>query len=222
MKPSFLFITVGALLLAPTPGVAAPGDAIALPPPAADPFSQVIAARSVAEFARRQRDPQAMIVAARMLQEVPFEDKASDKGLSEASPPAFSPTGLFAEAKTLAKNDASLLMQINIAQSTSSRGVVSSAFGKGLLRMVQDVAARTTYRFALRATGGQLLRVGAIGDVGTAILLRIVDAAGRVVCTDNPGNYAPVCSTTPAVAGNYQVEVINRSGVKSRAVILSN
>ena len=222
MKSSFLFIAVGSLLLAARPAVAAPREAVALPPPAADPFSQVIAARSVAEFARRQRDPQAMIIAARMLQEVPFEDKASDKGLSEASPPAFSPTGLFAEAKTLAKNDASLLMQINFAQSTSSRGVVSSAFGKGLLRMVQDVAARTTYRFALRATGGQLLRVGAIGDVGTAMLLRIVDAAGRVVCTDNPGNYAPVCSTTPAVAGSYQVEVINRSGVKSRAVILSN
>src|SRR3546814_553926 len=79
----------------------------------ADPFAQAVAARTVAEYARRQKDPVAMMTAARMLGEIPFA------GGDAAADAAFTPAGLFAEAKALAKGDAMLLAQIRVAESTA-------------------------------------------------------------------------------------------------------
>jgi len=182
---------------------------------APDPFAQALAARSVADFARRERDPVAMIIAARMLREIPFSDP-------EESAAGFTPAGLFAEAKVLARGDAMLLTQISVAQATASRGVSESAFGKGLVRSVQTVNPRSGYQFTVQAKGGEPLRVGAIGDIGTALLMRIQDGAGRTVCLDDNGDYGPVCQLTPKSAGKYRIDIVNKSGVKSRAVILSN
>ena len=183
---------------------------------AADPFAQAIAARQVAEFARRQKDVGAMITAARMLQEIPFSDAASEAG------DAFTATGLFAEAKRMAGTNATLLQQITIAQSTGSRGVTNSAFGKGLVRSVQTVDPRGAYRFNVTAAGGAPLRVGAIGDLGTSLAMRVQDANGRTVCLDDNADYAPVCQLTPKAAQQYRIDIVNKSAARSRAVILSN
>ena len=118
---------------APAP-VAPPAPSPAATPAApADPFAQAIAARQVADFARRERDPHAMLTAARMLQQVPISE---EKAQGDAP---FSPEALFAEAKALARDDQNLLLQIRMAQS-SGRGVVASAFGKGLVRRVLDLS----------------------------------------------------------------------------------
>jgi hypothetical protein len=182
-------------------------------------FDQVIAANRVAEFGRRQHDPQALMVAARMLEEVPFQDKAGDGAADTA---AFSPAGLLAEAKVLAKGNPQLLTQISLAQSSGGRGVLSSAFGQGLVRSVQNVAARSAYAFAIRASGGDLLRIGAIGDVTTKMVMTLFDQRGKVVCIDDNSDYAPVCSVRPQSAGSFKVEIANRSNTSVRAVILSN
>lgn len=185
-------------------------------PAAIDPFAQAIAARQVADFARRERDPLAMLTAARMLQQIPVTDSGA------ADDAAFTPAGLFAEAKALAKGDQPLLMQIQVAQTTGSRGVMSSAFGKGLVRSVQDVGGKAAYRFTLQAQGGQPLRIGAIGDMGTALYIRLLDSAGKTVCLDDNADYAPVCAVTPKKPGSYRVDIVNKSAAKSRTVILSN
>ena len=197
----------------PAADAGAPVAKAALP---ADPFAQVIAARTVADFARRNKDARAMIVAARMLNEVPMQEGAAtgDAG--------FSANGLFAEATAFARGDANLLMQIKLAQSNHTKGVFSSPFGKGLLRSVQNVSPRSTYRFDVNAVGGQPLRIGAIGDIGTSMSMRLVDGGGHVVCADDRNDYAPVCATTPRTAGAYRVELLNRSATPSRTVILSN
>jgi hypothetical protein len=206
--------------------IAFAGSAAAQTPPAApaiDPFEQVMAASRVADFARRQKDPQALIVAARMLQEAPITDSATAG--PAAGPPvagAFTPDGLFAEAKAMAKGDTALLMQISLAQSSGSKGVLSSAFGRGLVRIVQDMGARASYVFPIKAKGGERLRIGAIGGANTKMVMRMRDKAGKVVCTDDSGDYAPVCSLDPKTAGDYRVEIVNRSDAPSRTVILSN
>lgn len=182
---------------------------------APDPFAQALAVRSVADFARRQHDPVAMITAARMLQEIPFADAAG----GEAS---FTPAGLFEEAKILARGDQMLLMQITVAQSTGNRGVMTSAFGKGLVRRMQTVEPQAAYRFDVEASGGAPLRVGAIGDIGTALSMRLMDPAGKTVCLDDHGDYGPVCQVLPKASTKYRVDIVNKSAVKSRAVILSN
>ena len=220
MKSAFAVMILVLPLAAPaqTPPVADAPAKIALP---ADPFAQVIAARSVADFARRNKDARAMIVAARMLKEVPMQDDRQGTP-ADADAAAFSPQGLFAEATKLARGDVNLLKQVEIAESNSKRGVFSSPFGKGLVRSVQNVSPRSTYRFDLNAVGGQPLRIGAIGDIGTSMSMRLVDGGGRVVCADDRNDYAPVCATTPRAAGAYRVELLNRSAIASRTVILSN
>lgn len=183
-----------------------------------DPFEQAMAANRVAEFARRQGDPQAMIIAARMLMEVPIKDAA---GSATGSPAPFSADALLDEAKVLAKGDSALLMQINVARA-GSRGVLSSAFGTGLVRIIKDVSAKAVYAFPIKAKSGELLRVGAIGDRSTPMGMRLLDSKGKVVCSDPGGSFSPVCSVKPSATTDYKVEVTNQGAAPTRAVILSN
>ncbi len=194
---------------APTPVSTAP------PAAPADPFAQAIAARQVADFARRERDPYAMLTAARMLQQVPISE---EKAQGDAP---FSPEALFTEAKALARDDQNVLLQIRMAQS-SGRGVVASAFGKGLVRRVLDVDPRNAYRFTVTAKGGEPLRIGAIGDIGTNMYIRLLDTSGKQICLDDNKDYAPVCAVTPRASGQYRVDIGNRSTARSRTVVLSN
>lgn len=216
----FILVAGAAMLMAGPVGAQQPAPAPAAPAPTqkpADPFAQAIAARQVADFARRERDPYAMLTAARMLQQVPMTDgTAPATGVA-----AFSPDALFAEAKTLARDDEALLLQIRMAQS-SGRGVVASAFGKGLVRRVLDVNPRNAYRFTVTAKGGEPLRIGAIGDLGTAMYIRLLDASGKQLCLDDNADYAPVCAVTPRMSGQYRVDIGNKSAARSRTVILSN
>lgn len=217
---------LAAVVIATPAAVAAQAapPAVASAAPTLDPFEQMIAASHVADFARRQKDPQAFIVAARMLQEVPVTEQAGAGTTTTGAPVAgtFTPEGLYAEAKALAKGDQALLMQINLAQNAGSRGVLSSAFGRGLVRIVQDMGARASYAFPIKAKGGERLRIGAIGGANTKMVMRMRDKSGKVVCTDDSGDYAPVCSLDPKAAGDYRVEIQNRSDAPSRTVILSN
>ena len=209
------FLTAGVAMMVMGGPVAAQGKAQAPAATPADPFAQAIAARQVADFARRERDPHAMLTAARMLQQVPVTEDAA------AIEATFSPQALFAEAKALARDDQALLLQIRMAQS-SGRGVLASAFGKGLVRRVQDVDARNAYRFNVTAKGGEPLRIGAIGDIGTSMYIRLMDASGKQLCLDDNADYAPVCAVTPRASGQYRVDIGNKSAAKSRTVILSN
>lgn len=213
----FILVASAATLMAGPAPAQQPSVAPAPAAKPADPFAQAIAARQVADFARRERDPYAMLTAARMLQQVPMTDGAKPA----EGDAAFSPDALFAEARTLARDDQALLLQIRMAQS-SGRGVVASAFGKGLVRRVLDVDPRNAYRFNVTAKGGEPLRIGAIGDIGTNMYIRLLDASGKQLCLDDNADYAPVCAVTPRASGQYRVDIGNKSAARSRTVILSN
>ncbi|NJR78880.1 hypothetical protein [Sphingomonas corticis] len=201
---------LAALLLSAAP-------AAAQEPPAVDAFAQAMAARQVADFARRQKDVRAMLTAAAMLREIPTQDQPG------AEPGGFGAAALFAEARAMAGGDARVRAEVDFAEKAArSRGVVASAFGKGLVRSVRVVDPRGAYRFTVTAAGGTPLRVGAIGDVGTALAMRVQDGAGRTLCLDDNADYAPVCQLTPKTAGQYRIDILNKSGARSRAVILSN
>ncbi len=188
----------------------------ALPAPvvAADPFEQAMAARGVADFARRTHDPLAMLTAARMLGEVPTTGDDGDA--------TFTAKALFAQARELAQGNTLLLQQIEVAQSASSRGVTSSAFGSGLVRRVLNVSPRGAYQFVVNAKGGERLRLGAIGAPGTTLLMRMQDQSGKTVCLDDHGDYAPVCQLTPHADARFRVDIQNNSAQPSQTVVLSN
>lgn len=188
-----------------------------------------MAARQVADFARRQKNVGAMLTAAAMLREIPVTEQAGDGPVNGAvdttgdGAGGFGAAALFAEARAMAGNDARARAEVDFAEKAAgSRGVVASAFGKGLVRSVRVVDPRGAYRFNVTAAGGTPLRVGAIGDVGTTLAMRVQDGAGRTLCLDDNADYAPVCQLTPKTGGQYRIDILNKSGAKSRAVILSN
>lgn len=210
-----------ATLSAQAPTVTTPAQAAQAAEP--DYFAQALAARQVADFARRNRDGAAMLVAARMLHDIPESQPApSRSGIADDVDPAFSPRRLLEEARSLAGNDTTLLTQIRVMESEASRGVVASAFGRGLVRSVRALSPRAAYQFTVTARGGEPLRIGAIGDVGTALMMRLIDSRGRVVCIDDQNDYASVCQLVPGSAAEYRVDLLNKSAATSRAVILSN
>jgi hypothetical protein len=212
-----LAVTATIFAIAPaTAQTAHPADATAAlrPSAAADPFEQAMAARATADFARRNHDPMAMLTAARMLGEVPVSGDQGDAG--------FTPKALYAEARTLADGNDLLLQQITVAESNSARGVLSSAFGSGLVRRVLMVSPRAAYQFVVNAKGGERLRLGAIGAPGTALLMRMLDQFGKTVCLDDHGDYAPVCQLTPTVDARFRVDIQNKSEQSSQTVVLSN
>ncbi len=185
------------------------------PVPGFDAFQQILTAKSVADYGRRQHDPLALLTAARLLREVPFQDDPK----ADATGAAFTPQGLLDEARAMAADKPALLAQLTLPKQT--RSIVASPFGKGLVRTLHDVGAHTNYGFAAQAKAGELLRVGAIGDVRTQMVIKVSDSHGKTLCMDDNRDYAPVCSVTPQ-SGDIRVEIANNSDYLTKAVILSN
>lgn len=187
-----------------------------------DYFAKAQEARLLADTARQNSDVATMLLAVRLLREIPLEAAGSTPHDPMPDEATFTPRGLLAEARAMAKGDATLLTQIRVMENEASRGVVASAFGRGLVRSIQAINPRAAYQFNVTARGGEPLRLGVIGDIGTALTMRLTDARGKVVCLDDQNDYAPVCQLTPGAPTQFRVDILNKSALRSRAVILSN
>ncbi len=223
---------VAALCLAGTAGAqqrtanAEPGPATA--PPEARAVDQLVTAARLAEWGRRAEDPQALIVAARMVAEVAVRPDTIE-GRSEGGQPSEradpgqpSIQGLLEQARALADGDGETLDEIDAAAAVAARGVVNSAFGRGPIYAVRDIEAQATYWFHLNARGGEVLRVAAVGDGDTDIDMIVRDEFGEEVCEDRAYDHYPVCTVIPAFTGRFRVDIINRGRVWTRTQILSN
>ncbi|WP_296816027.1 hypothetical protein [Brevundimonas sp.] len=223
-----------ALLLAATPALgqetrsanAEAGPATA--PPEARAVDQLVTAARLADWGRRNGDSQALIVAARIIGEIPLRPDTIE-GRSEGGQPSEradpgqpSIQGLLDRARTLADGDGDTLDQIDAARAAAARGVVNSAFGRGPIYAVRDIEAQATYWFRLDARGGEVLRVAAVGDGDTDIDMIIRDEFGEEVCRDTAYDHYPVCTFVPAFSGRFRVDIINRGRVWTRTQILSN
>jgi len=181
-------------------------------PPEAVGISQLVTA---AGLGRSHEDPGALIMAARIVGEVPLRNQGDQ-------PPFLTFEGLLAEAEAMAAGHPAYLAAIEQVRGQGVRGVVSSPFGNGPIATVKDVRARETFGFEVDARGGEILRIAAIGDGDTNIDLVIRDAEGRLLCQDGFGDHYPVCTLMPRVAGKVRVSVVNRGEIWTKVQILSN
>lgn len=192
---------------------AAPHAAAPLSPEARG-VDQIVTAAQVAAWGRERRDAGALIMAARMVREVPVR---SEPGGGDA---LITVDGLLDEAETFAAGHQGVLEAI--ARLRGTRGVQNSPFGRGPIFTVKEIQARETYWFEIDARGGEVLRVAAIGDGDTNIDMAIRDARGVVVCEDGFGDHYPVCTVAPAQAGKMRIDITNRGDVWTKVQILSN
>ena len=192
--------------------------------------STISTAASLATWARANRDADGLITAARMLKGVPQTDNPVTGTLEGPAattpapnrPATFTPTALLTEARGLARGDRALLAKIRAVETEASKGVVSSAYGRGALSMVRDIQAGGTWRFSVDARGGSLLRIHARGDGDTDIDMVIKDQNGNRVCADLDYDAIPQCDFTPSWNGRFFVEIENTGSVWTRTQVVSN
>jgi hypothetical protein len=186
--------------------------------PEADGVRQMVTAAEVAAWGRRHQDPGALIMAARLLAEVPVRPGPE----SDASLTASLTSGaLLDEAATLAAGNQGALDAIERLRGFK-RGVRSSPFGQGPIYLVRQIRARGSYGFDVEARGGEVLRVAAIGDGDTNIDMSVHDADGALLCQDGFGDHYPVCTVARARPGKMRVDIVNRGTVWTKVQILSN
>lgn len=182
--------------------------------PEARGVAQVVTAAELAAWGRSHNDPGAMIMAARLLAEVPVRT-------GEGEAPILTPGRLLDEALAMAPENAAVAAAVQRVRD-GTRGVASSTFGAGPIFTVQAVGARQTLGFEVEARRGEVLRVAAIGDGDTNIDLVVTGETGNLLCRDGFGDHYPVCTMPGSTGGRLKVEIINRGGVWTQVQILSN
>ena len=213
MKRQFASVGAAFCLLAAS-GTGAEESAQADPAAEARGVAQAVTAAELARWGRERRDPGALIMAARLLAEVPVRPGGDA--------PVLTPDGLLDEAAGYAEGNQAVLDAVARLKAAGTRGVLSSPFGRGPVFTVKQIEPRETYWFEVEARGNEVLRVAAIGDGDTDIDLTVRDAAGTLVCRDGFGDHYPVCTTQPRADGRMRVDIVNRGGVWTRVQILTN
>jgi len=198
--------------------------------PEAEGVAQIVTAANVAAWGRSHQDAGALIMAARILAEVPVR-RAPLNG-ADAADPILTPATLLDEAAALSTGDQAALEAIAYLRAQHSnggetadsevRGVRSSPFGQGPIFMVRELKARETYGFVVQARGGEVLRVAAIGDGDTNIDMVVREPGGALVCQDGFGDHYPVCTVARARPGPMRIDIVNRGAIWTKVQILSN
>lgn len=210
-------LAAGLLLGVATVATAADDDAAMTP--AARGVTQLLTAAELAAWGRERSDAGALIMAARLVAEVPIRVAEGD---SDGEDPFLTAASLLDEATALAGDNAAVVDAIDRLRDPLTRGVRSSIFGNGPVQTVKSLRARESWGFDVEARGGEILRVAAIGDGDTNIGLIVRDARGVVVCRDGFGDHYPVCTVSPRAGGQMQVQIVNRGDVWTKVQILSN
>ena len=206
-------LAIGLLFGAAAAATAGQEDAVLSP--AARGVDQVLTAAELAAWGRERGDAGALIMAARLLAEVPVRQTGGDA-------PFLTATSLLDEAAAMAGDNTGLIDAIDRLRDPLTRGVRSSTFGIGPVLTVKSLQARESWAFEVEARGGEILRVAAIGDGDTNIDLTVRDARGAVVCRDGFGDHYPVCTVSPRAGGQMQVDIVNRGNVWTKVQVLSN
>jgi hypothetical protein len=192
----------------------------------ADAVKQLHLAHSLIEYGRKNKAPEALITAARILaaqgtsemKEKPTHEKAADAPKADKKDKAASdnsPKALLEEAKKLSKDNPAVVALANSVE--LSRGAVG-----GPKRNVDVVAALATDQYKIAFRGGEIARVAVSGDGDTRLDLYIYDENGNLVTSQvGPGDDC-LASWVPRWTGVFVIRVVNRGLLSNRYLILTN
>lgn len=175
----------------------------------------LILADELADYGIKAGDPVAIIEAAKMKKSVSTkESKAAKTGGATPAPAAktggtdLSADALLVRADSMAGSNAALKGLIADARATHSRGATRGpgVHGDTVLAGRNDV-------YSLTFHGGEVARVGVVGDHSTDLDLYVYDENGNQVCADDDYTDVMYCSWTPRWTGSFTVKIVNRGGV---------
>jgi hypothetical protein len=187
---------------------------------------QLHLAHSLIEYGRKNKAPEALITAARILgahgatelKEKPTHERPADAPKAEKKDKAAvdnSPRALLEEAKKLSKNNPAVVALANSLE--LSRGAVG-----GPKRTVEVVRPLATDVYRLTFRGGEVARVAVSGDGDTRLDLYVYDENGNPITSQvGPGDDC-LASWVPRWTGVFVIRVVNRGLLPNRYVILTN
>jgi hypothetical protein len=206
-----------------TPQAAA---AQAKPSADADSVQQIHLAHSLIEYGRKNKAPEALITAARILaangtvelDQKPTHESTPDapKGEKKEKPaPDNTPKALLEEAKALSSNDAAVVALANSIE--LSRGAVGGA--KRVVDVVEPLEA-DVYKITFR--GGEVARTAVSGDGDTRLDLYVFDENGSLITSEvGPGDDC-LASWVPKWTGVFIIKVVNRGRLPNRYIMATN
>jgi len=198
----------------------------AAPSPNADAVQQIHLAHCLIEYGRKNKAPEALITAARILaangtvdlEQKPTHETAPDapKGEKKDKPACDnSPKALIEEAKALSNNDAAIVALANSIE--ISRGAVGGP--KRIVEVVEPAQA-DVYKITFR--GGEVARVAVSGDGDTRLDLYVYDENGNLVTSQvGPGDDC-LASWVPKWTGVFIIKAVNRGLLPNRYIMATN
>ncbi|CAN5329500.1 hypothetical protein BH09PSE4_BH09PSE4_17360 [soil metagenome] len=189
---------------------------------APNPVERLRLGYQLAAWARETGDPDAMLVAARIVAATGARSGRLADGVLKAGGDAAPATLLADEAVRMSRGDARIVASATAVRDSVAKGFSAGPSGIGPLTVERRLAARTRLAWSARARGGEMAIVSAVGDGDSNIDLRVTDGAGRSVCADSQRDYYPMCRWSVRSAGTYRIEVTNAGTVPSNVMVLSN
>jgi len=180
----------------------------------------------LAAYGREKSDPQALILSAKMLNEVGAQagdvsGATTTGGVADTTPktakPELTAALLLNEAEALARGDEAVLSEIAEVRASAQKGFVG-----GVRRSVIRLQARSVWTWTGTAVSGQPAIAIAQGDGDTDIDMKVFDGNGNLICSDTLNDYTPACRWTPAWTGRFTLQLINNGGVYSDTVLVTN
>ncbi|MBV7256880.1 hypothetical protein KCG44_08790 [Pacificimonas sp. WHA3] len=227
MKKCLAFAAMSALSLQACAPAAPPGTAGAAADTAIaledSPAGRIALAMRLAELARQDEDPYALLVAARVLQDSgvrPGSLEGSDivPTVGAAGDPLV--TAWANEAKAYAAAGSPVIGMAETLLAVRPKGVMASTMGAGPLRFTRRLDAGETLNWRITPSQRQAVTVAAIGDGDAALDLNVRDGE-LSICKEARRTYHPMCRWT-ATAARYDVSLANSGSVASEVVVISN
>jgi hypothetical protein len=168
-------------------------------------------AEQLARYGEEKKDPLALILAARMKQEVgetPVErekENKGDKGEAKSAKRDTSVQGLLEKAKKLAQGRKDIVALADEVGKSSTRGAEG---GPRVARTVVRSTAIDTFR-PIVFRGGEPAEVGISGDGDSDLDLYVYDELGNLICRAESRSDYEICRWTPRWEGPFQIRVKN-------------
>lgn len=197
--------------------------------PAAQGLERLQLAASIAKYGRETKSASALVLAAKMLKEIPAEvfkaDVKSEGGMDDAmekkAAGKLTVESLLDDARKFAGSDKAVLDSIQAVEKMSKNGGSKGAVG-GQTRGYYVVTAGATNSYTVTFRGGEEAIVAISGDGDTDLDLLVYDEYGNLVAADDGYSDDAIVRFYPRRTGRFIIRVKNIGRVANEFVIGTN
>lgn len=223
-------LTLALMTLGLTTGAAWAGDdkapnlsdtKAAAPSASVQAVDNLLLARQVAAYAQSHQDALGLVVAARMLQDLPTQEATWKKegGTDQAAADPLTVDVLLGQAREQSGGRPEVLA---LVEETAKRGGTKDSIS-GPIRHLDRVGGNSTDIFAgLKFRGNEEAIIGVVGQGNADLDCWVYDQGGHLIRSDTDGTATCALRWVPSWTGTFTLKVRNYSSSASNYLIVSN